>query len=165
MICTYLDRKYPQPALYPQDIVEQAHTLWFEEYCDGTLYREVVHGLFFQNVIRPGMLGQSTDTDVVQTILAQAAPKAFGYLERSLSGEHLAARQFTIADLALTSNLINFHYLGYAIDANRFPKLAAHFRTNLRRPSIAKAIEAEKPFAAGMNLHTAFLDEKAMAGV
>ena len=32
VICTYLDRKYPQPALYPQDIVEQAHTLWFEEY-------------------------------------------------------------------------------------------------------------------------------------
>ena len=43
--------------------------LWFEEFADGTIFREVVHGLFFQKVIRPGILKQDTDQAVIGGIL------------------------------------------------------------------------------------------------
>jgi glutathione S-transferase len=64
-----------------------------------------------------------------------------------------------VADLALMSNLVNYHYLGYAIDPERFPKLAAYFARHLRHPAIATALAAEKPVAQDMGLKWQFADE------
>ena len=61
VICAYLEQTHPEPALFPHEVRARARALWLEEYCDGTVFREVIHGLFFQNVIRPKMLQQETD--------------------------------------------------------------------------------------------------------
>ena len=37
VICAYLERIHPMPALYPMDPVEYAKALWFEEYGDSEL--------------------------------------------------------------------------------------------------------------------------------
>ena len=37
IICAYLERMHPQPALYPADAYDYARALWFEEYGDGGL--------------------------------------------------------------------------------------------------------------------------------
>src|SRR5215831_7392353 len=37
VICAYLDRVHPKPALYPSDPYDYARALWFEEYADGGL--------------------------------------------------------------------------------------------------------------------------------
>ncbi len=156
VICAYLERVHPQPALYPSAAAEYAQARWLEEYA-GTLYREVVHGLFFQKIIRPNLLKEQTDAAAVRAILDGALPKAFGYLEQALDAELLAGGKFGIADIALASNLINFHYLGYQIDRRKHPRLAASFRSWLERPSIRKALAAERPAAASFGLDTAFV--------
>jgi glutathione S-transferase len=156
VICTYLERVHPSRRLYPEDTESLVQALWFEEYADGTMFREVVHGLFFQKIIRPNILKQKTDEAAVDAILNGALPKVFGYLEGSIGGDHLAGGRFGIADIATASNLINFHYLGFRIDPRRFPKLGAYFARQLRHPSIAVALDAEQPVAAGMGLDGAF---------
>jgi glutathione S-transferase len=161
-ICAYLERMHPSPALYPADARAYAEALWFEEYAGGTVFREVIHGLFVQKIIRPKILKQETDTSVIETILTNALPQVFGYLENSITGDFIAGRQFTIADLAIVSNLINFHYLGYALN-DRYPKLRSYFAAHIERPSIRTALVAEKAVAASMGLDGSFLRTTAAA--
>jgi glutathione S-transferase len=163
VICAYLERQHPSPALFPRETADYVQALWFEEYADGTVFRDVVHGLFFQNVIRPKILKQETDESAVDAILGRAMPKVFGYLEGALKGDYLAGGRFTIADVAVTSNLVNYHYLGYGIDPQRYPRLASYFARLCRHPSIAAALAAEQPVAAGMGLDRAFLEARVPA--
>ncbi len=152
VICAYLEQTHPEPALYPREAKERARALWLEEYCDGTVFRDVVHGLFFQNVIRPKILQQPTDRAAIDAILTQAMPKVFGYLESQATDGWLVGNRFGIADIALASNLVNYHYLGYRIDAARHPRLERMFTRLCRHPSIATALRAEQPVAQSMGL-------------
>jgi glutathione S-transferase len=161
VICAYLERVHPDHPIYPAETASFVQALWLEEYADGTIFREIIHGLFFQKVIRPNILGQPTDTAAIEAILANALPKLLGYLERRIAGKYLVTDRFGIADIATVSNLINFHYLGYRLDAQPFPKLAAYFAGQLRHPSIETALRAEQPVAAKMGLDRSFLGELA----
>lgn len=158
VICVYLERTHPRHPIYPSGTRDHVRALWFEEYADGTLFRDVVHGLFFQKVIRPRILKQESDAAVIEKILAEAMPKSFGYLEGCIEGEYLAGERFSIADIATVSNLVNFHYLGFTIDSGRYPKLAGYFERLNRQPSIATALAAEQPVAAGMGLERGFVE-------
>jgi glutathione S-transferase len=157
-ICAYLERIHPQPALYPAKAADYAQALWLQAYADGTLYREVMHGLLFEKVIRPNILKESADPAKVQAILEQALPRVFGYLETVAGAEVLVGAHFGIADIALVSNLINYHYLGYEIDRERFPRLRRYFHGHLDRACVARVLREEQPFAASMGLDTTFLD-------
>ena len=161
VICAYLENAYPDRPVYPRDIKELARALWFEEYADGTVFRELVHGLFFQKVIRPNILRERTDVDAIDRILDQSLPKIFRYLETSIVGDWLVAGQFTVADIAVTSNLMNFHYLGYRIDPERYPQLERYFKAQLRHPPIAEALAAEQPAAIAMDLDRSFVSDLA----
>jgi glutathione S-transferase len=152
VICAYLEQTHPEPALFPQAAKDRARALWLEEYCDGTVYREVVHGLFFQTVIRPKILKQETDRAAIDAILTQALPKVLGYLETVAADGYLVANRFGIADIALVSNLVNYHYLGYRIDAARYPRLDRYFKNLCRRHSIAAALRAEHGVVDNMGL-------------
>jgi glutathione S-transferase len=163
VICAYLEKTQPNPPLYPTEAKAFAEALWLEEYADGTLFRDVVHGLLFQKMIRPKILNQTTDEDVVARILETAMPKVFFYLERNVMGEFLVGERFGIADIAVMSNLINFHYIGFAIDGGHWPRLQRYFTRLLQHPSIGKALANEAPVVAKLGLDTAFLKKADLA--
>jgi glutathione S-transferase len=158
VISAYLEQTHPEPALYPRDAKERARALWLEEYCDSTVFRDVVHGLFFQNVIRPKILQQQTDRAAIDAILTQALPKVFGYLESQMTDGYLVGKSFGIADIALACNLVNYYYLGYRIDAARYPKLERAFKRLCQHPSIATALRTEQPVAQNMGLDVGSVD-------
>jgi glutathione S-transferase len=163
VICAYLEKTHPKPALYPTEAKAFADALWLEEYADGTLFRDVVHGLLFQKMIRPKILKQETDDGVVTKILETAMPKVFFYLERSVTGDFLVDGRFGIADIAVMSNLINFHYIGLAIDGGHWPRLQQYFARMLQRPSIRAALAKEAGVVASLGLDTAFLKQADLA--
>ncbi len=159
VICAYLEQTHPRPALFPTDARDRARALWLEEYCDGTVFRDIIHGLFFQMVIRPQILKQPTDRAAIEGILDHVLPKVFGYLESVAGGGFLVGERFGIADIALISNLVNLHYLGYRIDAARYPRLAGYFPRLCRQPSIAAALRGERAVATGMGLDLTAIEE------
>lgn len=160
-ICHYLERKFPEPCIYPADIVSHCQAVWFENYAGGTLFREVIHGLFLQKIIRPKMLDQETDHDAVEAILDGPMPKVFSYLESRLSGDFFHGPALTAGDISIASNLINFNYLGFRIDAKRFPRLAHYVRCMIRLDPFARALATEEPFAERMGLDRGFLADPA----
>ena len=163
VICAYLERTHPAPPLYPSGNRDYAQALWFEEYADGTVFRDVMHGLFFQKIVRPNILKQPADAGVIDAILNSALPRVFGYLDAALGRQYLAGVAFSVADIALISNLINFHYLGFSVDRRRFPNLVSYFDEQLKRPSIVAALAAERPVAANMGLDGTFIAKRLAA--
>jgi glutathione S-transferase len=164
VICAYLEQTHPEPALFPHGAKERARALWLEEYCDGTVFREVVQPLFVQNVIRPKILKQETDHAAIEATLTTALPKVFDYLESNVGAGFLVADKFSLADVALASNLVNYHYLGYRIDAGRHPRLDRYFKRLCRHRSIAAALRAEQPFARTMGLDLSAIDPLVAVG-
>jgi glutathione S-transferase len=160
-ICLYLDRIAPEPPLLPRGDRDFARALFLDAYAQGTLFRNVVHGLFFQKIIRPGMLNEETDQAAIDDILANAQPKIFGYLESQLEDGHFVGGAFSLADLAVASNLINYRYLGFEIDRAAHPKLAAFLDRVIEAPAFRTALTAEAPFAEQMGLDRSFAREPA----
>jgi glutathione S-transferase len=155
-ICCYLERKHASPPILPKPDREAARVLWFDSYA-GVIFRELIRELFFQKVIRPGVLNETTDQAAVDTILATRQPKFFAYLESQAAGPHLVGDALTLADIAIVSNLINYQYLGFAIDGAKYPNLARYTRSVLAQPAFRRALEDEKPFAEQMGLDRSFV--------
>ena len=85
-------------------------------------------------------------------MLTRVVPGYFGYFDAKLPGDYLVGGSPTVADYALTSNLINYRYLGFDLDTVRFPRLAAHFERMLRLPAMREALKREQPTVDSMNL-------------
>jgi len=139
VICAYLERVHPAPALYPQDAADYAAALFLEEYAD-TRMSEIIGGIAFETFVRPQILKEEGD-------LAKAAdhrvrlPEIFGYLESRLSDdrEWLLAR-FGIADIGVGVMLQGVGLIGEPIDAARFPRVARYRNAIEARPSFKTAI-------------------------
>ena len=58
VICAYLERAHPTPALYPKDPYDYGRALWFEEYADTALAGEIGAKIFFPLVVGPLFLGR-----------------------------------------------------------------------------------------------------------
>jgi glutathione S-transferase len=156
-ICQYLDRKQPEPPLLPRDLEDYGRALWFDAYAGGTIFRNVVHPLFHQTIVAPKIRNEPADRAVVDHVLEQVQPKIFGYLEGQITGKFLVANALTLADLAITSNFIVYQYMGFPIDAARYPKLSRYLREMTALDAFQRALGDEKPFVEQMGLDRSFL--------
>jgi glutathione S-transferase len=155
-ICVYLERKQPAPAILPAGQRDYSRAMFFDGY-SGWVFRSLVHGLFFQKVINPVILKGTTDQAVIDDILATIRPKVFGYLESQVDGRFLVGQALSLADIGIVSNLINYQYLGFAIDRTAYPKLAKYAEGIVALDVFRQALAREKPFAEQMGLDRKFL--------
>lgn len=145
VICQYLERTSPSPAIFPTDPVEFAQALWFEEFVDSGLASHVLHGLLVQRVFAPRFLNRAPDEALIQRSLEQEIPPRLAYLERNLNGEFIVGGNMSIADITVASMLINFHFAGERLRG--YPKLERYFHGLLRRPTFRQAFTVELPAA------------------
>jgi glutathione S-transferase len=150
VICSYLERKYPEPSIYPAGLRDYAQALWIEEYVDSGLAPHVLRGLLLQRVFAPRFLNQAPDEELIRKSLTEMIPPRLAYLEGALSGKYFAGGEFSIADIAVACILINLHYAGESVSNDTHPKLHGFLRTILRRPCFAGALGAEAPAAAAV---------------
>src|SRR5262245_29305170 len=120
VICAYLEKKQPSPALYPDAPAELARALFLEEYAD-TQMAEGMGAIVFERFVKPSMLKQPTDEARLAQLLAGAEARWFGkpssaagqpipavldYLESQLPADRdTALPRFSIADVALGAHL------------------------------------------------------------
>jgi glutathione S-transferase len=148
VICAYLERTQGGASLYPSDPKAFARALWFEEYADSKL-ADQVGKVFFNRVIKAKLFKQEADEALVKEGL-DGLPEYFDYLEGQIGdGEWLAEGGFSIADIAVASQLQNLRHAGEDVDARRWPKLARWYERVRSRDSFRTCWEDElKMFAS-----------------
>ncbi|HTF36319.1 MAG TPA: glutathione S-transferase family protein [Myxococcota bacterium] len=140
VICAYLEKKYPFPALYPDDPVHLAKALFLEEYAD-TRMGETMGAVFFERFVKTHVLRQATNEARVQELLESAVPPVLDYLESQIpSDRDTVLARFSIADAALGAHLGNLSFAGIEIDAQRWPHTARYYGALLARPSFKTAM-------------------------
>lgn len=145
-ICSYLEGKYPQPALYPDDPFDRARAQWYEEFSDTALSETIGAPYFFALVVGP-LKGQEPNQEAADNAEQYLQPPRFAYLDKELAGrEFLVGDGFSIADAAVASQLVNFKYAGGSLDERQYPNLAPYIARMHARPSIAALITAGQTF-------------------
>lgn len=145
VICAYLERMHPTPALYPAEAYAYARALWFEEYADGGLVPVAGGKVFYERIVKPGFLKQPTDEATVTQALEVELPAMFEYLESQLApgARYFVGDSLTIGDIAIASVFVNLQHAGVSPDAKRWPRLAAAVAATLARPSFQTLIAEE----------------------
>lgn len=156
-ILLYMERKRPQPALLPSNDRDYGTALFLDSWAGSTMFRGVILPIFQNQVVNPNIRKVACDNAAVEAALTKAAPEAFGYLESLKPEDFLAGGMLSIADLAVVSNLILFHYLGHRLDAARFPKLQTYFRRHVGSAALQSALKDETPFAQQMGLDRSWI--------
>ena len=125
VICQYLEDRYPQPALFPADIVACARARWLEEYADTRMGEVFIWRLFNQLAIRPFVWGEPTDQSVVAKTMNEDIPQVLDYLETQLPADGFAFGDLSIADIAIAVVFRNAALVRFKVDAERWPISAA----------------------------------------
>lgn len=149
VICQYLERRFPEPPLYPRDDFEFARALWIEEFMDSGFTAMSGPKLFLALVLRPLLTQKPADAETEaaarQTWDEQIAPM-LDYLERSLGGsEFFVGGRLSIADLAVASPFVNTRHAGFAPARARWPRLRGFLDRMWACPSFAERIAEEDP--------------------
>jgi glutathione S-transferase len=143
VICAYLERVHPAPALYPADPAQYARALWLEELADSKLV-ETIGPAFFQRVIRGRFFKQEPDEAAARQAL-EGLPQWLDYLEGQLGdAEYFVGGRFSIADIAIATMVQQLRHAGETIDAARWPRLAAWSERVLGRPSFKSCLVDER---------------------
>ncbi len=143
VICAYLERKVPEPALYPSEPYAYGRAMWLEEYADSDLAAAIGMGCF-RPVIVSQLMGQAPDLDKAEETCRERLPRFYDYLERELgSQEYFVNNAFSIADIAVATSFVNLRHAGFAPDASQYPNLTAFLLRVHARPSFALCIRHE----------------------
>jgi glutathione S-transferase len=143
VICEYLDESYPQSSVYPSDPKDKAHARWIEELC-GNQLTEQAAGIFFQRFMRPMVLKQETDEELVEKIINKRLPPLLDYMETQVpAAGFLFGADIGVADISVVTPFINAGYADYQVDSARWPQLA-NFMTRVKdHPVMAELLHTE----------------------
>ena len=144
-IVTYLDAKYPEPALLPASPEARAKAIWFEEVAD-TVFIPAGAPIVLNRFLRPRIFG--TEGDEAAAIDAEEAVKRpLAYLDGAVSDGWLAG-EFTVGDIAVASVIRTLGYAGWQLDEAAYPRLAAWYGRVQAREGWKQAAEVENAMIA-----------------
>ncbi len=145
-ICAYFEKLTPDPSLYPQEATAYGRALWIEEVADTELANQIGLGVFrpiFFNIAS----GKPADVDGAMHGFKKLAGVLLPYLDGQLGdNDWFAGDAFSIADISVTSQLMNLDMVGFAVPTDRFANLRGHYERCLTRPSIAEFVNQDKSF-------------------
>jgi glutathione S-transferase len=143
-IIAYLEAKYPTPAVIPAEARARGKAIWFEELAD-TILATANSKIFFNRIIAPRFLNIPCNDAEANEAQEMALPPMYAYLENVVPASgFLVGDSFSIADISITSMIMNLTYANAPVDAAKYPRLAAYHARMVARPSIAGLIASER---------------------
>lgn len=142
VICEYLEEAYPQAPLYPANPVDRARARWLEE-LGGSRVAELAAGIFFQRFMRPMVLKQEPDEELVAKIIERQLPPLLDYLESQVPAQGFVFGVFMMADMSLMSPFVNAAYAGYEVDAQRWPGFTQFIARVKAHPVVSQVLATE----------------------
>lgn len=144
VICAYLERVVPSPAVYPADARAFAKTLFWEEYADT---RMVDSGtpVFFQRIVRAKVFKQPPDDEIVRRHVEEVLPPVFDQLEALFIGRDRAdPTELSLGNLAIWSPFVNLEHADFELDGAMWPGLARFLESFGEHPVLAKIVAEER---------------------
>lgn len=138
VICQYLEDRYPEPTLYPANIVDRARARWLEEYADSRMGEVFIWRLFNQVAIKPAVWGEQTDKTMVEKTLQEDMPQVLNYLETQVPAEGFVFGSVSIADISIACFFRNAAFSRFQVDPARWPRTAAFVERVLQLESFEK---------------------------
>jgi glutathione S-transferase len=160
-ICAYLEKKKPDPPVYPSQPEAFGRVLFWEEYGDTRL-AESAGPIFFQRIVSAKVFGQTPDENIVRRHLEEVLPPVQDQLEEGFVSSGVAfgaARNpeqverrgsqgglqgVSVADIAVWCAFVNLEHSGVKLDSARWPGLAAFLDAMNEQPALARILEEEK---------------------
>lgn len=145
VICQYLDEQYDQGAvLLGTSPAERARVRWLEKYADYEVAPHATFGVFRNRIVKPSA-GHPCDEAAVNRALHEKLPPLFDYLEAQLGDRpFFTGDSLTLADIAVSCQLINLEHGGEQLDAARWPRLAEHLQRMKARDSLSGVLPSEQ---------------------
>lgn len=144
VICAYLDEAFPGRALMPESPVDRARARWLEEYADTRLGDLCIWSLFYQKLVGPLVFGETGDAARVEKALTEGLPGALDYLEGVAPANGFQFGEIGLADISIASFFRNAAYVGFEIDAGRWPRAAAWIARSLAHDCFARLLPFEQ---------------------
>jgi glutathione S-transferase len=143
-ICGYLEKRFPEHALYPTDDALYGRALWFHIWADNELPKATA-SLFF-NRVAVKMMNREPDQTLIDKIISKIQPPIFDYLEAEIGDKtYLLGDTFSIVDIAITCQFIQMLYSGEALPVDTHPNIARYVTTHMHRETF-KALINSDPF-------------------
>lgn len=143
-IVAYLDAKYAEPNLIPQEPCARARTIWFEEMAD-TLMAEAGGVIFGNRFVLPRVLQRPCDHGAAATAERDDLPPLITYLEGVIpESGFLVEDRLTLADIAIASPFATLGCIDVTVDAKLYPRTAAYIAAIHARPSFAAIIARDR---------------------
>lgn len=142
VICEYLEDAYPEVPLYPANAADRARARWYEE-LGGSRVAELAAGIFFQRFMRPMVLKQEPDEELVAKIIDRQLPPLLDYLETQVPAQGFIFGAFMMADMSLMSPFVNAAYAGYEVDAQRWPGFTQFIARVKAHPAVSQVLATE----------------------
>ena len=144
-IAHYLEAKYPEPRLIPQEPQARGRAVWFDEFCDTIVFASGVK-VFFNRVVGP-LVGLPHDVSVAEKVEAEEVPEHLAYLDKvAPETGWLVGEDFSLADAAVGSVLVNLQLAGCKVCEETYPRLTAYLARAHARPSLKSILESNHAF-------------------
>ncbi len=142
VICAYLERTNPQPALYPSEPRACATALFWEEYADTRLL-DAGAPIFIQRIVHERLFKQPVDEEIVRRHLDEVLPPVLDQLEE-LFIPSVDSSQLDIATISVWVQFVNLDHAGFELDAKSWPGLAAFLEAMGGHEILRTLVEEER---------------------
>jgi glutathione S-transferase len=144
VICAFIERKAPSPALLPKNNLDCARTQWFEEYADSHMTSVIGGHLFAERVLAPALFKRPSNQAEVDLAINVELPAIFDYLTSQLQGDFLVSNTLTLADVAVCGMFVSMMHSQVNCDATKWPELSVYIKRVLALPVFDKIIKEEQ---------------------
>lgn len=140
-IVAYVEAAYRDTALLSQDAKARGRAVWFDEVADTVLIPAGAP-IVYNRFLKPKVFG--TEGDESAAVAAEEALlRPLDYLESQVSADGWLDGDFSVGDVAVACAFKTLSYTGWAVDAARYPKLAAWYGRVTERAAWKQVAERE----------------------